>query len=681
MNVTALFECSLTQLSNLITESTKVKRCCAVVLDPSLVQFFQLNPKEPSIFARHGATREFLISKEELDWRDDGPVVFVLRPNPETCRKAAVQMRRLLTIRAKPDFKSIFIPRRSFRCEEVFKEEDVLSFFNQGIYGVHFGFSNLEDDLLSLELDDFLKKTKIEGDTASYSFAARALLDLGSIENIYFRGYSSKEVFDLYNVMLKELKDLNRDESEDDDGVSSTISNSSATPIANDDDEDEEDLNLLGGEEDAKKLSSHGGPLDILGAFPRKFRLKKKKMPQIDTMIILDREVDMISPLLTGFTYETLLDETFHGLKSGFLKVEESKLKIYDGDEDHGDDGNLVSSSSTNEIVTVSLHDDRLFHTIRKEHIINLMKVLNERARALNSEREEVLRSREVEALQRVVDTKIYELRAEKSSLVTHIALAKSIQNLVFDRRFRLICNAERSLWKDEDGTFLFDVATDLVARGEDLFQVLKLFCLYCIVSGGFSTQKLNDIRTDLIHAYGFDIMFTLDNLEKLGILAQRPFHPQHKLSVDSTTSANQTRSIFTNWRLVKETFNLHISSCESGEQTDMAYVFSGLSPLSVKLVQMVMYGGWDPKKNDILGVDIPSYPQKKTASKSAHTNNSEKPILLVFYLGGVCYSEIAALRFLSSKHDCPYKVCIAATSICNGTSLIRNCSSDSVGI
>ena len=95
---------------------------------------------------------------------------------------------------------------------------------------------------------------------------------------------------------------------------------------------------------------------------------------------------------------------------------------------------------------------------------------------------------------------------------------------------------------------------------------------------------------------------------------------------------------------------------------------------------EMVMYGGWDPKKNDILGVDIPSYPQKKTASKSAHTN-SEKPILLVFYLGGVSYSEIAALRFLSSKPDCPYKLCIATTSICNGTSLIRNCSSDSIGI
>lgn len=42
---------------------------------------------------------------------------------------------------------------------------------------------------------------------------------------------------------------------------------------------------------------------------------------QIDSMIILDRQVDMVTPLCTQLTYEGLIDETI-GIKNAFVEVD-----------------------------------------------------------------------------------------------------------------------------------------------------------------------------------------------------------------------------------------------------------------------------------------------------------------------------------------------------------------------
>src|SRR5690348_8033812 len=46
-----------------------------------------------------------------------------------------------------------------------------------------------------------------------------------------------------------------------------------------------------------------------------------KVPPEIDQLIIIDRECDLITPMCTQLTYEGLIDEVF-GISSGFLDVE-----------------------------------------------------------------------------------------------------------------------------------------------------------------------------------------------------------------------------------------------------------------------------------------------------------------------------------------------------------------------
>ena len=50
-------------------------------------------------------------------------------------------------------------------------------------------------------------------------------------------------------------------------------------------------------------------------------------MPEINTLILLDREVDMVTPLCSQLTYEGLLDE-FLNIKNGSIELDASIMGL-----------------------------------------------------------------------------------------------------------------------------------------------------------------------------------------------------------------------------------------------------------------------------------------------------------------------------------------------------------------
>ncbi len=50
---------------------------------------------------------------------------------------------------------------------------------------------------------------------------------------------------------------------------------------------------------------------------------------------------------------------------------------------------------------------------------------------------------------------------------------------------------------------------------------------------------------------------------------------------------------------------------------------------------------------------------------------SGKKPIVLVYFIGGVTFSEISALRALSESPSHPFDYLVATTKLINGTSLI----------
>ncbi|MPC62875.1 Vacuolar protein sorting-associated protein 33A [Portunus trituberculatus] len=201
------------------------------------------------------------------------------------------------------------------------------------------------------------------------------------------------------------------------------------------------------------------------------------------------------------------------------------------------------------------------------------------------------------------------------------------------------------------------------IAQKESLNTVLRLICLQCTVNSGLKPRVLEHYKRDIIHTYGYQHFLTLENLEKAGLL-----YP------------HQGRSTYA---VVRKTLQLTVDDVSEHDPTDMAYVHSGYAPLSSRLVEFLQVPGW----RAITGVlqvlpgptltetqQLPSALRQRRGSGGSVQSGLEGGTALVFFIGGCTYSEIAALRFLSSRVDQggPEYI-IATTKIINGDTFLES--------
>lgn len=99
----------------------------------------------------------------------------------------------------------------------------------------------------------------------------------------------------------------------------------------------------------------------------------------------------------------------------------------------------------------------------------------------------------------------------------------------------------------------------------------------------------------------------------------------------------------------------------------DIHYVFSGLAPLSVRLVEMMMNQGGYSRIRELLKL-IPGASINPDNEADFFKETQRKKKILVYYIGGVTFAEIAAIRFLNTLFP-DKKFVVATTSIINGNS------------
>ena len=57
---------------------------------------------------------------------------------------------------------------------------------------------------------------------------------------------------------------------------------------------------------------------------------------------------------------------------------------------------------------------------------------------------------------------------------------------------------------------------------------------------------------------------------------------------------------------------------------------------------------------------------------KNEIKSRSEKKKVLLYFVGGVTFAEIAAIRFLNEQNNTPFKFCIATTQIISGNKAVN---------
>jgi hypothetical protein len=306
---------------------------------------------------------------------------------------------------------------------------------------------------------------------------------------------------------------------------------------------------------------------------------------EIDIAVLLDRSVDLVSPLVTPLTYEALLDEVV-GLDSAMATVEFNV--VYD--EEPPAPGAAVpppllapSAASRGKVVVHLNSNDKLYAEIRDQNVEVAGAKLQSRAKELLALEDSVRKGNSAEM--KVADLKkfvksIPGLQQDKKALRICINLLEMLKARFNDAAFIKQWRLERDALDEENVKALLDHVSSLFATQAPKEEALRLLCLQCAIEGGLKQKTLDALRRELLQAYGFnELALPLFQLERCGLLNSR--------ETAGFIGSGQSRS----WATLRRTFGLTATDVNLEDPADIHFVTSGYAPLSVRLVQVRWWG------------------------------------------------------------------------------------------
>lgn len=139
-----------------------------------------------------------------------------------------------------------------------------------------------------------------------------------------------------------------------------------------------------------------------------------------------------------------------------------------------------------------------------------------------------------------------------------------------------------------------------------------------------------------------------MSNLEKVGLIKKK--------------------SEVSNWDKLKQPLKLINENVDHENPQDLSYIYLAYAPISVRLVQeLVVHDNWKAILQTIRDLPGETVIQHQIQDDGLKKNQG---CIVVYFIGGVCYGEIAALRWLAEKYNQEIKVC--TTHITSGNRMIR---------
>ena len=451
---------------------------------------------------------------------------------------------------------------------------------------------------------------------------------------------------------------------------------------------------------------------------------------QIDSLIVLDRQVDMITPLCTQLTYEGLIDETI-GIKNCFVEVDpaltnpapptpSSSAAPHSGAQGApprkkkhllstlgtSSSSTAGSASAKNSAIgqqqqPAAPGGDPLFSDLRDRNFTVIGGILNRIAKRINTDYEGRHSAQTVGQIREFVG-KLSGLQAEHQALRLHTGLTEQIMSTTGTAEFNRVLEIQQSespvQTKSILGLNCFHSFSDIVAgldlavqetairelinQAADLSSILRLLCLYSLISGGIKPKALEEFKREILQTYGYQYLPLLISLADLNLLSR----------------FTGTKSAFTNAR---KPLKLVVDEVDEGQPEDISYVYSGYAPISVRMVQHAiglgnssggMVGGlgsggagarertgaqvvgWksiDEVMRTLPGAVFEEHQHLEDAAKPGKAYHQDNlPVTVVCFIGGCTYTEIAALRFTSQRLR-RRKFLIVTTGILNGNTIM----------
>lgn len=416
----------------------------------------------------------------------------------------------------------------------------------------------------------------------------------------------------------------------------------------------------------------------------------------IESLIIIDREIDFVTVLLTQLTYEGLIDEMF-GIQHNQAEIDTSIVGPSPGAQQSGRSPAAPAQQGLKSKIQLD-SSDKLFEQLRDANGAIVDGLLNKVARRLQSDMESRHTAKTTSEIRDFVN-KLPGYQTEQQSLKTHIGLTEEIMKNTQGEIFRRTLEVQQNLYDGSDPSYQHDTMEELISRDIPLATILRLLCLESCISGGLRPKDLDNFKRQILHAYGYQHLLTLDALDKMGLLSSRT--SANVLLNPIGMGGGAAEATKTNYNYLRRVLKLVVDEVNEQNPNDIAYVYSGYAPLSVRLVQSIIQKqqlltitkgapaassgisnaahGWQGFEEALRNTKGETFNivQKgdEQAVKARHmlagTGGKAKTVVVMFP-GGVTYTEIAALRFVAKREEGRRKILICTTDIISGNRMME---------
>ncbi|KAJ3651189.1 hypothetical protein Zmor_017242 [Zophobas morio] len=573
-----------TARNNLISLLEKCSGPKAIVWDNSLAGPVGLIAQY-AVLREHSVTKMFPLRPKSLPEADVAHVIFITRPKLHLMDYVGQNVHADSRAKTKKQYHVFFVPKKSLLCMERLKHIGVFGSINL-VEEFRCELFPFDADVVSMEISDVFREYTLENDPTYLYQTAQAIIFLqklyGPIPKVWGKGAAARQVWDLVTRLQREK-------------------NNNVTTRPN-------------------------------------------QTSTIDQILLIDRTVDLITPLATQLTYEGLIDEIFginnstaHFPIDNFLSSEERTSESLSEDKKQ-----IILNSA-----------DKLFADIRDKNFNAVGAFLSKQAKTISTQLDNT-QERSVQEMKLYVQ-KLPQILVKKKALSHHTAIAECIKEVTDSYDFLDTLQTEQEFLNCIEVDKASPYIEDLIAHAKPLVKVLRLICLQCITSSGLKPKVLEHYKKELVQVYGIQALLAITKLEKVGLL-----------KIQSGTRQ---------YTVLRKALRLTMEDTSEINPTDISYVHSVYAPLSVRLAEQVTKNGGWKQLQDVLGLlPGPTLDESPAIPNTLAQNNSDAPqVVLVFFIGGCTFAEISALRFLSQQEDSNVEFLIATTKLINGTSFLES--------
>lgn len=301
--------------------------------------------------------------------------------------------------------------------------------------------------------------------------------------------------------------------------------------------------------------------------YSREF-LDTRGSQEIGALIVMDRNQDYASSLLTPATYSGLLSELF-SINCGHLDMNVKETKLRKGKLDLGSENDVEAIKST--IMTLDSSIDTLYGEIKHRHFSEVLSVLSSKAKLLKNED---IKALGIQAMKLYVETKLQKVTLFKQNLVNHVLACETIISEM-SNKFENLKLTETEMLNNRNKKSNLNFIDENFGTDIHMYNSLRLMCLISLTQG-LSYDEYNTLVNKYLLAFGYKFLYVFQNLINAGLLIQPS---SLKLSLNISNLGNLSDRL-PKWQNEFQTLANKLkqlpSQPEKVEKSSPGYVFNG---------------------------------------------------------------------------------------------------------